>query len=87
MNWTALLLGGLGDDGQPLLGIGVGVRIGDAQRAVVDFLLLQVFEASGLVGRLEFRKVDAQVSCRANFCLDKIVAKLRRKCARIRKNW
>src|SRR6516165_5236282 len=36
LNRTALLLGDLGDQGEPCVGSGVGVREGDAEGTVVD---------------------------------------------------
>jgi hypothetical protein len=44
MNRTALLLGDLGDQGEPFVGSGVGVRKGDTEGAVVD---VSVVERSG----------------------------------------
>ena len=44
MNRTALLLGDLGDQGEPFVGSGVGVREGNAEGAVVDVPVVEMLE-------------------------------------------
>jgi hypothetical protein len=51
MNRTALLLGDLDDQSEPLVSRGVGVREGNAQRAVVDVPLVEMFDEGALVRR------------------------------------
>jgi len=51
MNQTNLLLGDLGDQGEPSVGRGVGVREGDAESAVVDVLVVEVLDEGRLVRR------------------------------------
>jgi hypothetical protein len=46
MNRSPLFLGRLFDNLQPFLKIDLRVRVGDAQRAVIDFLFPQVLHAS-----------------------------------------
>src|SRR6202008_2813617 len=50
MAGPALPLGCLRDDSQPRLEVRLGVRIGNAEGAVVDLLFLQMFNDRGLVG-------------------------------------
>ena len=49
LNRTALLLGDLGDQGEPFVGSGVGVRKGDAEGAVVDVRVVEMLDQGRLV--------------------------------------
>ena len=54
LNRTALLLGDPGDQGEPFVGSGVGVRKGDAEGAVVDVPVVEMPDEGRLVRRAEF---------------------------------
>src|SRR5581483_11622665 len=62
IHWLALLLRGLLDNRQPLVKIGFRVGIRYAEGVVVDFLFLEVLDASRLVGGPEFRKMKEYVN-------------------------
>src|SRR5437879_3421719 len=49
MHRTALLLGDLGDQGQPFVGSGVGIGERNAKRAVVNVPVVEMFDEGGLV--------------------------------------
>src|SRR5215468_9636564 len=53
LNRTALLLGDPGDQGEPFVGLGVGVREGDAEGAVVDVPVVEMLDEGRLVRRAE----------------------------------
>ena len=61
MNGTALLLGDLGDTGEPFVGIGVGVREWDAERAVVDVPVVEMFDEGRLVRGANLGQVNLVV--------------------------
>ena len=54
LNRTALLLGDLGDQGEPFVGRGVGVGRGDTEGSVVDVPVVEMANEGVLVRRLEF---------------------------------
>jgi hypothetical protein len=49
MDRTALLLGDLGDQGEPVVGSGVGVGERDAEGAVVDVRVVEMLDQGRLV--------------------------------------
>src|SRR5215468_5485267 len=53
LNRTALLLGDPGDQGEPFVGSGVGVRKGDAEGAVVEVPVVEMLDEGRLVRRAE----------------------------------
>src|SRR5262249_8910811 len=57
----ALLLGDLGDQGEPVAGVLLGVGEGDAQRAVVDVPLVEMFEEGALVRGAKLGQVNLVV--------------------------
>src|SRR5262249_20763142 len=61
MDRLTLLLSDLADEIEPVVGVGFSVRIGDAERALVDVLFLQMLEKRQLVGGPDFREMNAVV--------------------------
>src|SRR5262245_55363678 len=61
VNRTALLLGGPGDQGEPFVGSGVGVRKGDTEGAVVDVPVVEMLDEGRLVRRAELGQMNLTV--------------------------
>src|SRR5262249_36063124 len=61
MNRTALLLGDLGDQGEPFVGSGVVVRGRNAKRAVVEVLVCEMLEKGRLVRGAELGQMHVVV--------------------------
>src|SRR5579875_1154964 len=53
MHWTALLLGDLGDQGEPFVGVLFRVGEGNAQSAVVDVPVVEMLDKRRLVRQAE----------------------------------
>jgi hypothetical protein len=56
-----MLLGGLGDTSEKCVGVGVSVRKGNAERAVVDVPVIEMFDKSRLVRGAKLGQVNLAV--------------------------